>query len=99
MPTPELNSPRNPGHGIVDGAPDLSTDSARGRRAAAPASDIVCNANSLFLTKIIRRRGLVCQAKSDLGNSLENFDPEKYGEYQFGIPAGGQKSNVEVIII
>ena len=41
----------------------------------------------------------MCQAKSDLGNSLENFDPEKYGEYQFGIPAGGQKSNVEVIII
>jgi len=99
LPTPELNNHRNPGHGIVDGAPDLSTDIARGSRAAALASDIVCNANSLFLTKIIRRRDLVCQAKRDFGNSLENFDPEKYGEYQFGIPAGGQKSNVELISI
>jgi hypothetical protein len=99
LPTPELNSPRNPGHGIVDGTPDLSTDSARGSRAAALAFDILCNANSLFLTKIIRRRGLMCQAKRDFGNSLGNFDPEKYGEYQFGIPAGGQKSNVGLIII
>jgi hypothetical protein len=41
----------------------------------------------------------MCQAKRDFGNSLGNFAPEKYGEYQFGIPAGAQDSNAGLVIV